>query len=166
MRTSHVVGCRGKCLTRGTAAETTCHLWTCRKPPSRAKRACPYLCPPPKSWLCHRADTVHQRVDTVSATGSTCKPQEGEEKLVKGRRTTPGRLSHTGLWEESSAWTNVRRVGGNTTPTAAPPPPPLVGFRPTSTGGQGGRGGTTPGCIAVCSWRRLLASRHLPLPFP
>ena len=22
----------------------------------------------------------------------------------------------------------------------------------------------TPGCTAVCSWRRLLASRHLPLP--
>ena len=26
--------------------------------------------------------------------------------------------------------------------------------------------GMTPGCIAVCSRRRLLASRHLPLPFP
>ena len=26
--------------------------------------------------------------------------------------------------------------------------------------------GMTPGCIAVCSWQRLLASRHSPLPFP
>ena len=30
----------------------------------------------------------------------------------------------------------------------------------------GGGGGMTPGCVAVCSWRRLLAFRHLPLPFP
>ena len=34
-------------------------------------------------------------------------------------------------------------------------------------GGGGGVGvGMTPGCAAVCSWRRLMASRHLPLPFP
>ena len=31
---------------------------------------------------------------------------------------------------------------------------------------SGGGGGMTPGCIAVCSGRRLLASRHLPLSFP
>ena len=31
---------------------------------------------------------------------------------------------------------------------------------------QPGAFGMTPGCVAVCSWRRLLASRHLPLPFP
>ena len=31
---------------------------------------------------------------------------------------------------------------------------------------KGGGVDMTPGCIAVCSWRRLLASCHLPLPFP
>ena len=32
---------------------------------------------------------------------------------------------------------------------------------------RGGGGlGMTPGCVAVCCGRRLLASRHLPLPFP
>ena len=30
----------------------------------------------------------------------------------------------------------------------------------------GGGGGMTFCCVAVCSWRRLLASRHLLLPFP
>ena len=30
----------------------------------------------------------------------------------------------------------------------------------------GGGAGTTPGWIAVCSWRHPLASRHLPLSFP
>ena len=29
-----------------------------------------------------------------------------------------------------------------------------------------GRVGMMPGCMAVCSWRRLSASRHFPLPFP
>ena len=32
--------------------------------------------------------------------------------------------------------------------------------------GGGGGVGMTPGCVGVCSWRRPLASRHLPLPFP
>ena len=31
---------------------------------------------------------------------------------------------------------------------------------------QVGRFGMMPGWIAVCSWRRLLASRHIALPFP
>jgi hypothetical protein len=26
--------------------------------------------------------------------------------------------------------------------------------------------GMTPGCVAVCTWQRILASHHLPLPFP
>ena len=39
--------------------------------------------------------------------------------------------------------------------------------RGSATRKAGGGGvGMTPGCIAVCSWRRLLPSRHLPLPFP
>ena len=32
--------------------------------------------------------------------------------------------------------------------------------------GPGGGVGMTPGCVAVCSWWRLLASQHLPLPYP
>ena len=31
---------------------------------------------------------------------------------------------------------------------------------------RGGGIGMTPGCVAVCSWRPLLASHYLPLTFP
>ena len=40
------------------------------------------------------------------------------------------------------------------------------GGQPPPRGGGAGGVDMTPGSVAVCSWRRLLASRHLPLRFP
>ena len=42
-----------------------------------------------------------------------------------------------------------------------------MGLRAGSYATMGGRGvGMVHGCVAVSSWRRLLVSRHLLLPFP
>ena len=68
-----------------------------------------------------------------------------------------------GLWRAVTTSENKLLKG----PQKAPPPKDLLQPLAWGMAMRGGGGfGMAAGGIAVCSWRRPWASRHLPLPFP
>ena len=84
-----------------------------------------------------------------------CEDRVGRRPVVR----TAGGVGGARQWtlyctrQSLPRWALCRWVGETTT-MLPPGPSSWWGF------------GMTPGCVAVCSWRHLLASRHLPLLFP
>ena len=110
--------------------------------------------------------------------------QKFQKKLKKIPKTDGGEGAHSLVHGQSGPGTTcavrLRFTRPQTTRAQSPAfssagslsPWPLVwgcgwgGVRAWGRGGRGGEFGMTPGCVAVGSGRRPLASRHFALPFP